>query len=583
MAGLLLLGSCVDVNAVDLPTSSGGALILVEPTGPAVAAVDPETSRGLLLSKSEGLEAWSYQAAPASLGLRPGLITVDPELGCPLPKPDALFRLEGGAWSAVELEPRSPVLVSAADLGLFERGSFFLDLSCATNACGAPATYDACHLEFNGPGCGISAFSANVDRDGIQPRSVLNKCRSRTPPPGARFSADCFLTSEVVDVPPIPCSFDAYAPVPEPSGIVHSVDLLTVVPPAPFADPGGMIDLGDALLVSLNRTTGEMQECDLRYDTLLIELDRQTLAVRSSTTTALCLTGMVRAGDGFVGSYVEAPSYNWRVGLFDRRGRVLKSAPLSDDDGPNRQTLALGNDTFAVIQNYAPRSTDDPCPTDGSRAWTAKVAHFGLDLVVSSTVIRKIPGQRFDPCGVGLVAMEALSPTRAVAYDQFSRGFLLIQFRPNGGIDIEAAESTPDTRRRILGDLVRIGSKLVAAGGGDHSAIIVDLDTLTSTTIPLTRPVFVLGRRPRVEGLARVDDRRAVALFGDEVVEGGESRVRIEMLELERRPRFVPDGATVGVGRAEVMLVDGDSGDVRVLNRTEHRVYLVPGFVTPRR
>lgn len=582
MAGLLLLSSCVDVSAVDLPTSSG-ALILVEPSGPAVAAVDMETSRGLLLSKSEGLEAWSYQSAPASLGLRSGLMTVDPERGCPLPRPDALFRLADGAWSAAELEPRSSVLVSAADLGLSERGSLFLDLSCATNACGAPATYDACHLEFNGPGCGISAFSAFVDRDGLQPRSVLSKCRSRTPPPGARFSADCFLTSEVADVPPIPCSFDAYAPVPEPTGVVRSVDLLTAVPAAPFADPGGMIDLGDALLVSLNRTGSDMAECDRRYDTRLIELDRQTLEVKQSSTTALCLTGMVRVGDGFIGNYVEAPNYNWRVGLFDRGGRVLKSAPLSNDNSPNRQTLALGDGTYAIIKNYAPRTTDDPCPPDGSQAWTAKVMHFGLDLVMSSTVIRQIPRQGFDPCGVGLIAMEALSPTRLVAYDQFSRGFLLVHFRPNGGIDVEAVESTPDTRRRVLGDLALIGSKLVGAGGGDHSAIIIDLETLTSTTIPQTRPVFVLGRRPRVDRLVRIDDRRGLAIFANDNSEGGESPVRIQILELERRPRFVPDGAQVGVGRAEFLLVDRDNGDVRIINRTEHRVYLVPGFVTPRR
>lgn len=578
---LLLVVGCVDVRSLDFPASGSGSLILVEPTGPAVAAVELPTSRQLLLAQTERLETWAYTSSAGALGIRTGLMTVDAEKGCPLPKPDALFRLEGAVWNKVELESRSPVLVSAADVGLAEQqGTLFLDLSCATTACGLPATYSGCHLEFRGPGCGIPPFDAFLDLDGLSPRSVLSQCRPRPTRQGARLSYDCLLNSEVIDVPPIPCSMDAYDPVPEPK-VIRSVDLHSVVPPSPVADVGGIVDLGDALWVALSRGGGdELFECDPRFDTYLIELDRQTLEVRSSTPAPSCLKGLTRAGEGFVATYIDA-ELNWWLGRFDQRARLQHSVPLPLRATPGRKIAPLRDGRFALFETYERQPSDVPCPSDGSLAWSSGVIRFGADLVLSSTVVRAIPGE-LHPCGVGLTAVEELEEDRLVGYDQFSRRFLLFDFEPSGRIAIHPVEGTPDTRRRILGELARVGPWLLASGGGDHSVILTDLESLSPTTIPMTRPVFPLGRSPRVDALTRIDDHRALAMFKNENSEGGGGRSRIEILELSGRPHFVPDGVAVGIGRAHEMLLDPSSGDVRVVNRSEHVVYLLRGFVSPR-
>lgn len=579
---LLLVVGCVEVQGLDLPVSGSGSLILVEPTRPAVAALDLPEPRQLLIAETDRLEAWSYTSSTGALGVRPGLMTVDLEKGCPLPKPDALFRLEDGGWKQVELEPRSPALVSAADVGLAEvQGSLFLDLSCASTACALPASYSGCHLEFRGPACGVPPFGAYLNRDGLAPRSTLQDCRPRETAPGARLSYDCRLNAE--NAPPVPCSVDAYDPAPEPS-VIRSVDLLSVVQGAPFADIGGMVDVGDVLWVALSRASKDLTECSLEHETLLFELDRQTLEVRGSTHAPSCLKGLARAGDGFFATFIGQDSDrgpHWRLGRFDRRARLLRSVPLAPGSTPGRTIVPLSNERFLLINRYEPRGSDDPCPSNGSLAWESELIRFGSDLVLSSTVIRSLPGA-FDPCGIGLTSVAELEEDRLVSYDEVSRQFVLFDFQPSGRLEMHAVESTPETRLRILGMLVRVGENLVATGGGGRSAIIADLESLTPSTIPLTQPVYPLGRSPRVDGLTRIDDHRALAMFKSEDADGPSGRARIEILELRGRPHFIPDGVAVGVGRGQEMLLDPSTGDVRVVNRTEHAIYLVRGFVSPR-
>lgn len=575
-AGVMFAAAaCVPVQSASFPEAIElESVVLVDPLGRSVVAVKAGEPRAILAATAEGVEAWGYQASLEVLGIRPGALVVDATAGCPLPVPDRRYRFDGASWvphfGAVDLGPP----VRPADLGISDaEGSLFLDLSCATGACSQPATHSGCRFEFQGSGCGIAPFGGFLDQKNLRPTSLLSDCRSIPASAPASFATRCQLPGS--GGPPEECTIDVYRPVilPEPS---RSRDLRSMVNGS-TADLSGLLDQGDRLLVSV--VSSGRFSCSADAPAKLVWLDKQTLATQSATTAPTCLKRLSPDGDGFAALFLKPhQDQTWSFGRFDREGRLIGSVDLRAGLFPPGPLVRLSDGSFAFYGLGGPdRRNTTRCALDGSEAGFTEVLRVRADFSVTSTVIGRVPGTVHDHlCGVSYTAIQAIGPERVAVYEEVANRLELIDFLPGGAVRLVTVADTPELNGHKLVDLALVGSTLVAAGGGQSSAVAIDVASLAFDP-PSTDPIFVAGRQPHVDVLTKVDAGRAVAvLVPDE--RDGPIDTRLQLLELSPHRRFIPDGLPLGLGELRSVVVDPSNGDVFGAMREQGIVFRAPGF-----
>lgn len=574
LTSLMLLGpACVPLEPQSIPDALGlGALILVDPRRPAVLAAPNDVPRAILTAEAEGAEAWGYHASLETLGIRPGPLTMDAAAGCPLPPPDLRYRFDGARWQPIDPQADLGPLVRPADLGVSPAaGPLFLDLSCATGACSQPATYSGCRFDFQASGCGIAPFSGFLDPTNLRPTSRFTGCRGTSAPPGASFSTSCQRAGP--GGPAEECTIDAYRPaaLPEP---IRSVDLRIMIQ-APSVTLGGLLDQGDRLLVSV--IGSERFSCSPDAPASLVWLDKETLAPRSSTTAPTCIKQLSPDGAGFAALFLRpGRALTWSFGRFDRDGRLKGSVDLRDGLFPPGPLVRLSDGSFAFYGLGGPeRHSTTRCAPEGFEAGYTEVLRVHADFSVTSTVIERVPGTvHGHPCGVSYTAIEAIGPERLAVYEEVANRLEVIDFLPGGAVRLVTVGDTPPVREHKLVDLVLVGSTLVGAHGGESSAVVIDVDSL-SMTPPTTGAIFVVGRRPHVDTVAKVDARRLVAVLRPEE---DDAETRLQLLELEPARRFIPDGLPLGLGDLRSLVIDPSNGDVFGAMRDQGVVFRAPGF-----
>jgi len=570
--------ACVPVQSESFPeVMELQSLVLVDPLGRSVVAAKVGEPRAILTTASEDTEAWGYQASLEALGIRPGALVVDANAGCPLPIPYRRYRFDGASWVAQSGGTGLGPLVRPADLGISDaEGSLFFDLSCATDACAQPASYAGCRFDFQGGGCGISAFGGFLDRRSFRPTSILSDCETAAAPAPATLSARCQLISS--GGPTAPCTVDVYHPG-APSSPTRSGDLHALVD-SPSVDFGGLVDLGDRLLVSVVGSFPSRFACPADAPARLVALDRQTLATLTATVAPTCLKELSRDGDGFAALFLK-PGHleDWSFGRFDRQGRLLGSVDLRAGLFPPGPLIRLPDESFVFYGlERRNRTSTTRCAEDGSQAGFTEVFRVRPDFSVTSTVIGRVPGSAHDHlCGVSYTAVAALGPERIAVYEEVANRLEVIDFLPDGSVRLATVADTNQLNQAKLIDLVLLGSTLVAASGGDRSAISVEVESLAMDP-PSTEATFVLGWRPHVEVLAKVDDRRAVAVLEPDDDLEPQADTRLQLFELGPRRRFIPDGLPLGHGELRSVVVDPSNGDVFGAMRAQGIVFRAPGF-----
>lgn len=575
LASLMLLPAtaCVPVEPGPFPAAPGlTALILVDSRKSAVLAANTDDPRAILTSEAEGNEAWRYHAPLETLGIRSGPLIVDTTAGCPLPPPDLRYRFEGGRWQPIAASADLLPLVRQEDLGFSSgAGPLFLDLSCATGACSLPATYAGCRFDFRGSGCGIAPFAGFLGQENLRPTSLLSDCRSVAAAPGASFSSSCQRSGD--GGPPEECTVDAYlpAPLPEPD---RSSDLRAMIN-RPTVDLSGLLDQGDRLLVSV--IGSERFSCSPDAPAKLVWLDKETLATQSATAAPTCIKRLSPDGDGFAALFLKpGQGENWSFGRFDREGRLKGSVDLPEELFPPGPLVRLSDGSFAFYGLGGPeRHSTTRCAADGSEAGLSHVLRVHADFSVTSTVIGRVPGTVHDHlCGVSYTAIAAVGPERLALYEEIANRLEVIDFLPGGAVRLVTVGDTPPVHGHKLVDLVLVGSTLVAGGGGESSAVTIEVEGL-GTRLPTTEAVFVVGRRPHVDTLAKIDDRRLVAVLRPEETDAD---TRVQLLELEPARRFIPDGLALGTGDLRSIVIDPRNGDVFGALRDQGIVFRARGF-----
>lgn len=569
--------ACVPVLSASFPEAKElEALVLVDPSGRSIVAAQVGDPRAILTAVSQGTEAWGYQTSLEALGIRPGSLVVDATAGCPLPVPDRRYRFDGASWvphsGGADLGP----LVRPADLGISDsQGSLFLDLSCATDACSQPASYAGCRFDFQGSGCGISAFGGFMDRQNLRPTSVLSDCQPAAAPAPATLSARCQLLNN--GGPTAGCTVDVYLPG-TPSPPMRSGDLRGLVD-APAADLAGLVDLGDRLLVSVVGSFPNRFACPADAPARLVALDKETLETLSATVAPTCLKRLKRDGEGFAALFLKPGRLaDWSFGRFDRRGRLLGSVDLPPELFPPGPLVRLSDGSFVFYGLGGPdRSSTTVCATNGSEAGFSEVFRVRPDFSVTSTVVGRVEGSAHNHlCGVAYTAIEAIGPQRVAVYEEIANRLEVIDFLPDGSVRLATVDDTKQLHEGKLIDLVLLGSTLVAASGGDRSAVTVEVDTLAQNP-PSTDATFVIGWRPHVEQLVQIDAERAVAVLEPDDLEG-QLDTRLQIFELSPRRRFIPTGIAVGQGDLRSVVVDRSNGDVFGAMREQGIVFRAPGF-----
>lgn len=239
----------------------------------------------------------------------------------------------------------------------------FVDLSCDRPTCTASLVQDGCQLRLNIGGCQDHDLRAAIDRDGaviFEPSASAGTCVAGAPKEGSFLGFRC--TSATYG-----CDFDLYAQVDR----SEDFDLgVVVIDDRPYRPPnrnidhflnyifplagwlGGMTLLEDEVVI-VKHGRYEDPTCAVKTSTAasFVFVDQRSLIFLSEAPAPACAIDLARdpTGDGFIAGYGgDVPT----VGLFDRRGTLIRSATIAA--GPANFLVDLetsGNVLYVLISS----------------------------------------------------------------------------------------------------------------------------------------------------------------------------------------------------------------------------------------